>query len=359
MSANSFLATGGDNFRALTLGSNTQDTGFTDLQATVDYLDEYANVAEGDAPLPVDYSQHGVGAKVPAGPFSAGQTVTIPLDSLSMTGAGDLTDTSVTVSFDGEDIWAPATVTSDLPTTPYDVPGSADVSIELPAGLSGGAQWFTLTGDATGTVAHLPVTVMADTTPTPTPTPQPTATTVTGTDTSVQWAKAGSVAVSVAPAAATGTVELYDGTTRLGTATLAGGAASVALAAKSLEVGTHTLVVKYLGSSTHAASQGTVTVTVTKAKPKVKVEKPKKIEAGEKAKIKVRVVTEGYEATGKVRIVLKGAGRTITTTKRLSDGDLVARIKVGKPGKYKVTVTYLGDEHTLRGTDKTRLRVKK
>ena len=89
------------------------------------------------------------------------------------------------------------------------------------------------------------------------------------------------------PPRLTGTVELYDGTTRVGTATLAGGAASVALPAKSLEVGSNTLVVKYLGSSTHAASQGTVTVTVTKAKPKVKVDKPKKIRAGEKAKIKV------------------------------------------------------------------------
>ena len=64
VSANSFIAGGGDNFRALTLGANQQDTGVTDLQATVDYLDAHA-------PLAVDYAQHGVGARVPAGPFSA------------------------------------------------------------------------------------------------------------------------------------------------------------------------------------------------------------------------------------------------------------------------------------------------
>src|SRR5690606_6466538 len=101
VAANSFIATGGDNFRALTLGTNKQDTGKTDLQATVDYLAEHAS----DAPLPVDYSQHGVGARVPAGPFAAGDTVTIPVDSLSMTGGGtsaevtDVTDSSVVVSY--------------------------------------------------------------------------------------------------------------------------------------------------------------------------------------------------------------------------------------------------------------------
>ncbi|WP_374454779.1 ExeM/NucH family extracellular endonuclease [Nocardioides sp.] len=548
VSANSFIATGGDNFRALTLGADRQDTGFTDLQATIDYLDEFANAGEGDAPLAVDYQQHGVGAKVPAGPFSAGQTVMVPLDSLSMTGGGtsaditDLTDTSVTVTHGTTDLGT-FPVTSALPTTAFDTPGAATVSFPLPAGLSGGTQWFTVTGAATGTVAKIPVEVVdtravstvsgtaADiiwgqagsvevtvtpsgatgtvelydgttkigegtlagdattiavpaeslavgthtltlkylgdvahqpaqgsvsvtvkatgavaatptpasvvqdsgtstiavavtatgTTPTGTvsawlggtqlasatlangqaslvvgpfatvgeksievrysgsdtvtaasrtvtvtvtakPTPQPTPTTVTGTDTAIQWAKAGSVAVTVAPASATGTVELYEGTARLGTATLSGGAASFPLAARSLEVGTHTMVVRYLGSATHAASQDTLTVTVTKAKPKVQVEKPRKVEAGDKAKIKVEVSAPGYEPTGMVRIVLKGAGkgmgRSISVVKDLDGGEVVARVRVAKSGTYDVTVTYLGDEHTLRGEDSTRLRVK-
>ena len=33
-------------------------------------------------------------------------------------------------------------------------------------------------------------------------------------------------------------------------------------------MGTHTLVVRYLGSATYATSQGTVTVTVTNSKQK-------------------------------------------------------------------------------------------
>ena len=180
------------------------------------------------------------------------------------------------------------------------------------------------TAEVSGDTETVTVTVTAK------PTPQPTPTTVTGTDTTVQWAKAGSVTVSVAPAAATGTVELYDGATKLGSATLSGGSATFALAAKSLEVGTHTLVVKYLGSATYAASQGTVTVTVAKAKPKVSVQKPEAIDAGDKVKVKVEVSTDGYVATGKVRIVLKKVGGTkkITVTRTLIDGESVARIKV-------------------------------
>ena len=61
VSATNFLVSGGDNFRALTEGTAKTDTGFTDLQATVDYLAAKAPV--GGAPLPVDYGQHGVGAR--------------------------------------------------------------------------------------------------------------------------------------------------------------------------------------------------------------------------------------------------------------------------------------------------------
>ncbi|CAM3528320.1 ExeM/NucH family extracellular endonuclease [Nocardioides zeicaulis] len=540
VSANSFIASGGDNFRALTLGTGRQDTGKTDLQATVDYLAAHAS----SEPLAVDYAQHGVGARAPAGPFAPGDTVTVPVDSLSMTGGGtsaditDEVDTQVTVSLGGADLGT-APVTSTLPTTPYDVPGAATVSFTLPAGLPAGTQWFTLTGATTGTVAHLPVTVAAATstvtgtadpitwgqagsvavtvtpgtatgtvelydgatrvgqgtvvggtgtitvgartlgvgshtltlqylgdaahaastgtvtvqvvpatstttatatpasvvqdsgtssiavavtgtgvvptgqvsawldgaqlatatlvdgqatlavgpfaavgskavevryagstdvtassstvsiTVTAKPVPQPTATTVTGTDTSVQWARAGAVAVSVAPSAATGTVELYDGATRIGTATVAGGSARVALAPRSLEVGRHVLVVKYLGSASYAPSQGTVTVTVTKAKPKVKVERPDRIDAGDKARIAVDVVGDGYRATGKVEIVLEQGKREITVRTSLDGGSAVARVAVGKPGTWKVTVTYLGDEHTLRGEDTTTLKVRR
>ena len=77
VTVNSFLAAGGDNFTALAGGTNKQDTGMTDLEAMVDYMAEFANASEGDDPLPVDYEQHAVGVKFPAGApasYSAGPT---------------------------------------------------------------------------------------------------------------------------------------------------------------------------------------------------------------------------------------------------------------------------------------------
>ena len=39
----------------------------TDLQAMVDYMDEFANTGEGDQPLPVPTKQNGVHVVFPAG----------------------------------------------------------------------------------------------------------------------------------------------------------------------------------------------------------------------------------------------------------------------------------------------------
>jgi 5'-nucleotidase len=57
VTVNSFLASGGDNFRELANGTGKADTGKVDLQAMVDYLAEFA--PEGD-PLEIDYSQRAV-----------------------------------------------------------------------------------------------------------------------------------------------------------------------------------------------------------------------------------------------------------------------------------------------------------
>ncbi len=60
VTANSFLASGGDNFRAFAQGTNKQDTGETDLQAMVDYMAEFAT-ATTTRRLQPDYTQRSVG----------------------------------------------------------------------------------------------------------------------------------------------------------------------------------------------------------------------------------------------------------------------------------------------------------
>ena len=59
VTANSFLASGGDNFRAFDPATSKRDTGKVDLQAMVDYMAEFAIARP--SPLAVDYAQHAVG----------------------------------------------------------------------------------------------------------------------------------------------------------------------------------------------------------------------------------------------------------------------------------------------------------
>ena len=132
------------------------------------------------------------------------------------------------------------------------------MSFTLPSGLSGGTQWFTLTGGATGTVAQVPVQV----------TDTRDDSTVSGTAEDIVWGEAGSVSVTVTPATATGTVELYDGATKIGEGTLTGDATSISVPAASLAVGDHSLTLKYLGDAGTKPS-GTVDVTVVKASSSV------------------------------------------------------------------------------------------
>ena len=149
---------GGDNFTALAGGTGKQDTGKSDLQAMVDYLAEFANPAEGDAPLPVDYSQRAVGVVFPTSAPSAyapGSEVSFGLTSLAMTAAGDLTDASVTVSLDGTQLGT-ADVTNTVGDPTRDESGTASVSVTLPAGTTGGTKILTVTGANTGTTVLVP-----------------------------------------------------------------------------------------------------------------------------------------------------------------------------------------------------------
>jgi 5'-nucleotidase len=184
-------------------------------------------------------------------------------------------------------------------------------------------------------------------------------TTVSAPDVTLQWAKASSVAVTVTPPAG-GTVELYDGATKLGEATLRGdGTARIALPVRSLEVGTHALTVKYLGSGSYAASQSTVTVTVTKGRSNVGVKAPSAVDAGDRAKIKATVDSAAGDATGVVKILVKevGGGFKKSFTRNVGDGTVAVKVTLPRSGKYVVKVKYLGDEHTLADHVSTRLRV--
>jgi 5'-nucleotidase len=142
VTVNSFLAAGGDNFREFTNGTNKADTGQIDLQAMVEFMEEFASVD----PLALDASQHSVGATV--------TDTSITLTSLSMTGATDPVDAEVEV-FDGATSLGTFPVTTALSETPFDESGTATLPNTLPD--DGTVHVLRVVGATTGTDILVPV----------------------------------------------------------------------------------------------------------------------------------------------------------------------------------------------------------
>jgi 5'-nucleotidase len=157
VTVNSFLASGGDNFRAFRDGTDRKDTGKVDLQAMVDYLAEFA----ATTPLPVDSTQRAVGVSFPAGAprsYRAGSTVAFELSSLSFTSPSDVRDQQVTVRL-GDRVLGSFPVTTDIQTAlpGFDEAGTASVSVRLPRGTRGRHARLTVTGATTGTRVFVPL----------------------------------------------------------------------------------------------------------------------------------------------------------------------------------------------------------
>ncbi len=169
VTVNSFLASGGDNFRALRDGTQRRDTGKVDLEAMVDYLD-------ANSPVAHDTAQHAVGVSFAAGSpasYLPGDHVRLNLSSLAFSAAEDAKDANVTVSLGGTTLGSFAVDNTIGAVDQNDEYGKAVVDVVIPAGTTAGAKELVVTGDTTDTVVTVPV-VVGGTTPAPTPTPTPT-----------------------------------------------------------------------------------------------------------------------------------------------------------------------------------------
>ena len=162
VTANSFLASGGDNFRGFTAATDKRDTGVVDLQSMVDYMDAFA---PADAPLAPSYAQHAVGVHLPDGDTVVrGETLTIKLSSLVMTGAGDIQDKAVRARLDGTLAKAPVDATIKPKPDgeiywPNDEAGTATVEVEIPRRAATGQQFLTVLGPQTGTEISVPIRI--------------------------------------------------------------------------------------------------------------------------------------------------------------------------------------------------------
>lgn len=164
VTANSFLAGGGDNFREFANGTGRADTGKVDLEAMVDYM---AELTEG-GPLPVDYGQRAVEVEFPddaPAAYLPGGQVSLDVASLAMTGRVNATDevydtqdSEIAVELDGEVIGT-APVDNTVTDVVYDNYGTASVDVTLPADTPAGRATLTLVGEATGTEVLVPIRV--------------------------------------------------------------------------------------------------------------------------------------------------------------------------------------------------------
>ncbi|MCW2815779.1 MAG: hypothetical protein JWN84_3234 [Nocardioides sp.] len=150
----SFLATGGDNFRAFTNGSFV-DTGLLDAQMWRDYLSD-------NKPLSPDFARQqvfvdGLGASLPAGQTSTftlgrptgGPAAPITGTTLDLTSLGSPANTTVIATLvDG----ATSTPLGEFPVQA----GIAQVTLAVPAGAAGAV--VTLVAQPSGTTVTVPVT---------------------------------------------------------------------------------------------------------------------------------------------------------------------------------------------------------
>ncbi len=349
VTANSFLATGGDNFRAFTEGSGPRDTGKIDLQAMVDYM-------AVKSPVAPDTTQHAVGVSFPAGApasYGYGDQVKFDLSSLAFTAPQDVQDSSVEVSVAGTALGTFA-VDNTVGTAVTDEYGTAKVAFTVPKGLPTGNRLLKVKGTTTGTVVDVPMTFAK------------AGSTVKATAKSTQLkVRKGTtdIAVEVGSAeTATGAVTALVGGKVIGAAELVGGKATIAVGPFNT-VGTEKVTVKYYGDDANVAGTATVDLQITKVKPRIKIRGLRYLKPGTRVKHTVIVGNTDLAIDGKVRVVIKATGKSKFRKKVVIDvknGVETIRLpKLRKAGRYKAVYTFLGSDIAKRSKKEITLRVRR
>ncbi|WP_336631946.1 MULTISPECIES: 5'-nucleotidase, partial [unclassified Microbacterium] len=141
----SFLAAGGDNFRAFTQGTDYVDTGLLDYEAWIDYLADAS-------PVQARFAKHAVSVTGAPAQAAAGTSISFEVSGLELTSQGTPQATTLTTQLNGEEIGS----------TPV-ADGGATVSLTLPADATPGATALRLETDVAGTVVTVPLEITART----------------------------------------------------------------------------------------------------------------------------------------------------------------------------------------------------
>ena len=305
----SFLATGGDNFRVFTEGSDTRDSGLVDRDAWIAFLESHPDLSP-------DFARHAVAVSDLPSTVSAGDSVSFGVSHLDLTSLGSPQNTSLDIRLDGESIGEVAV--SD---------GAATVAFQVPVGTAAGAHELTLVAEPSGTTVHIPLTVEAAT---------PTTTVLTMTGDPVAGATQ-TLHAAVSPEAAVGTVTFVDGTTWLGTVAVRGGVATLDV---ELTAGAHDLRAVFTPTDDrHDGSTGTLSVTIVRTSSSTTVLQvtPHKVAFGGQVTAKVTVKADGAVPTGVVQI--RDGHDVLAVGTLVPAGPGTAKPGPGKPKPSTATAT--------------------
>ncbi|AXT84125.1 bifunctional metallophosphatase/5'-nucleotidase [Aeromicrobium sp. A1-2] len=236
----SFLTSGGDNFRAFTLGTSV-DSGLVDYQAFIDYLG-------GNNPVSPDFARRAVQVDGLGAKYDAGDTVSLTLPAVDLTSKGGAPTTSVTATLltESDEI--------DLGTFPASA-GKADVSFTIPAGVTGSAR-VRIDGTPTGMSSILPPFEVAKAKAVAKVDAYAFPIVLEGSRALVGFSVRGK------DGRPTGTVRVLDGDDVLGEESLRRGLGLIVADTRLLSAGRHTLTVSYEGDDTYAPADDQVRVTV-------------------------------------------------------------------------------------------------
>lgn len=328
-----FLAAGGDGFDAFTAGTAV-DTGVLDIETFADHVRTLKTVRPDFARQQVEVT----GTLPPT--VSAGDQVDVGMADLDLTSQGSPANTRVSA------FAVTGGTARKLETLPVSG-GTATVSFSVPSDLVG-EQELALVAEPSRTVVGAALPRLASTTTATLPA-------------SSAFGKPWTVRVRVdAPLAATGLLRLMDGDKRIASGTAVDGAGVIRVPGRALDPGTHDLRVVYGGDPEVSWSRSADTrVRITKAEVKalnVRAAPTRLVRGRTTLRVTVGVkAPAGFDqAHGDVRV--RTGGRTVVA--RLVNGKAVLRLRpYGKPGKKKVTVTYLGTTKVASRTKAVTVRV--
>ncbi len=153
----SFLATGGDNFRIFTSGTDVKDSGLIDRDAWIQYLKD-------NAPVSPTFARHAVSLPNVPAEVAPGSALAFTVGGLNLTSLGSPRNTSVTVKIGDTSLGDfPVSTVLDANDALKNgvLNGKADVSATVPASLAAGSYDLTVTAAPSGTTVRIPITVKA------------------------------------------------------------------------------------------------------------------------------------------------------------------------------------------------------